>query len=69
MKMFIIFWLCIQNPYTPLDQTCAAQVLYDQAYNTKEECRAASVQLANSLMTQRNVYVTTFCTSKYTPEI
>tara|TARA_R100001440_G_scaffold15274_1_gene25848 strand:+ start:801 stop:1010 length:210 start_codon:yes stop_codon:yes gene_type:complete len=69
MKMFIIFWLCIQNPYTTLEETCVDQIMYDRAYDTREECREASARLANSFMEQPNVYVTTFCTTKHTSEI
>ena len=68
MKMFIIFWLCIQNPYTSLDTTCTQQIIYDQSYNTKAECRAASVSLAQSFMQIPDVYVTTFCTTKAVPK-
>ncbi len=65
MKMFLIFWLCVQNPTISLDQTCVQNVIYDVSYNTKEECRQASVELANELMEIPHTYITTFCTSKF----
>jgi len=69
MKMFLIFWLCVQNPTLPLDQTCASKIIYDKSYDTQEECRRASVKLAQTFMDKPNVYITTFCTTKITPEI
>ena len=63
--MFLIFWLCVQNPTISLDQTCVQNVIYDVSYNTKEECRQASVELANELMEIPHTYITTFCTSKF----
>lgn len=67
--MFIIFWLCVQNPTLALDKTCVQEVIYDKSYDTVEECRLASQQLATILTDKPNVYVTTFCTSKITPQI
>ena len=64
MKLFLIFWLCIQDPTTSLDQTCASSIMYDTSYNTKEECREASMRLAQEYMHIPNAYITTFCTSK-----
>ncbi len=64
MKMFLIFWLCVQNPTLPLDQTCASSIVYDTSYNTREECRQASVKLARKYMELPNIYITTFCTTK-----
>jgi hypothetical protein len=69
MKMFLIFWLCIQNPTLPLDKTCVQEVVYDKSYDTVEECRLASQQLATYLTDRPNVYVTTFCTTKISPNI
>lgn len=64
MKMFLIFWLCVQNPTTSLEETCARKIMYETSYNTKEECRKASKILAQEYMDIPNVYITTFCTSK-----
>ena len=68
MKMFIIFWLCIQNPYTSLDTTCTQQIIYNQSYNTKAECRAASESLAQSFMQEPNVLCNYICTTKAVPK-
>ncbi len=64
MKMFLIFWLCVQNPTIPLEQTCIQNIMYDVTYNTKQECREASAILAKEFMQLPNTYITTFCTTK-----
>jgi hypothetical protein len=64
MKMFLIFWLCVQNPTIPLEQTCIQNIVYDVTYNTKQECREASVKLAKEFTQLPNTYITTFCTTK-----
>jgi len=67
--MFIIIWLCIQDPSIPLDKTCITDILYKQSYDTREECREASVEIANKYMKYPNLYITTFCTTKEFSEI
>lgn len=64
MKIFLIFWLCVQNPITSLEQTCVQNIVYDVSYNTKEECREASIKLATELTQIPDTYITTFCTTK-----
>lgn len=66
MKMFIIFWLCVQDPLVSLENTCVQNIIYDTTYDTKEECRQASVVLAKQFMDIPHTYITTFCTSKFT---
>ena len=67
--MFIILWLCIQDPSVSLDKTCITNILYDKSYDTVEECREASVELASKYMEFPNLYLTTFCTTKEMPQI
>jgi len=67
--MFIILWLCIQDPSVSLDKTCITNILYDKSYDTVEECREASVELASKYMEFPDLYLTTFCTTKEMPQI
>ena len=67
--MFIILWLCIQDPSVSLDKTCITNILYDKSYDTVEECREASVELASKYMEFPDLYLTTFCTNKEMPQI
>ena len=64
MKMFLIFWLCVQNPTIPLEQTCIQNIVYDVTYNTKHESREAAIKLANEFTQLPHTYITTFCTTK-----
>ncbi len=67
--MFIILWLCIQDPSVSLDKTCITNILYDKSYDTVQECREASIELANKYMEFPDLYLTTFCTTKEMPQI
>tara|TARA_S200002703_G_scaffold67990_1_gene59127 strand:+ start:46 stop:252 length:207 start_codon:yes stop_codon:yes gene_type:complete len=63
MKVFLIFWLCIQSPGISLEDTCVTKVQH-QGYENLEQCKQSAVKLAEYVMVTPDVYLTTFCTTK-----
>ena len=62
MKYVMIIWLCINDPFIPLENTCIEDIP-PQRFDTLEECRVAATQ-AYERITEPTVYLTTFCSKK-----
>ncbi len=58
----MIIWLCINDPFIPLENTCIEDIP-PQRFDTLEECRVAATQ-AYERITEPTVYLTTFCSKK-----
>jgi len=62
MKYVMIVWLCINDPYIKLENTCVEEIL-PQAYETLDQCRIAATQTYETIK-EPGVYLTTFCSKK-----
>ena len=58
----MIIWLCINDPFIPLENTCIEDIP-PQRFDTLEECRVAATQ-AYERITEPTIYLTTFCSKK-----
>jgi len=64
MKVFLILWICVQDPSISLINSCFQQPT-NQSYNTVDLCLKDLKRIANDLYEIPDVYVSGFCTSKY----
>ena len=64
MKVFLILWICIQDPSLALYNSCLQQPV-DRFYPSVSTCLEDLKVIAKDLQTVPDVYVTGFCTTKY----
>jgi len=62
MKYIMIVWMCINNPYFPIEDTCVEQSLIT-TFDTLTECRMAAEFIYNEVK-EPSVYMTSFCAQK-----
>jgi len=67
MKYVMMIWLCINDPFVPLESTCVEDIP-PQTFNTIEECRLAATQ-AYERIKEPGIYLTTFCSKKLLTDI
>lgn len=58
----MMIWLCINDPFIPLQNTCIEDIP-PQRFDSLEECRLAATQ-AYETITEPTIYLTTFCSKK-----
>lgn len=58
----MIIWLCINDPYIKLKNTCIEDIP-PQRFDSLEECRLAATQ-AYERIKEPKIYLTTFCSKK-----
>ena len=64
MKVFLILWICIQDPSISLQSSCLQQPM-PSTYDTVSLCLEDLKRIADDLYEMPDVYVSGFCTSKY----
>ena len=62
MKYFMMLWLCVNDPFTSLEDTCI-QEIKPTPFDTLQECAIAAGQ-TYELMKADRLYLTTFCSKK-----
>lgn len=62
MKYVMMIWLCINDPYIPLKNTCIEDIP-PQRFDSLEECRLAATQAYDTIK-EPGIYLTTFCSKK-----
>ena len=64
MKVFLILWICIQDPSISLQNSCLQQPMPSN-YETVSLCLEDLERIAKDLYEMPDVYVSGFCTTKY----
>ena len=62
MKFIMILFVCINDPFAPIENTCVMQPL-DMTFNSMEECRLAAQYIYKDIE-DPNIYMTSFCAEK-----
>jgi hypothetical protein len=62
MKYFMLLWLCINDPFTSLENTCVQEIM-PTVYDTLQEC-AIDAERTYNMMKADKLYLTTFCSKK-----
>ena len=62
MKYVMIMWLCINDPFVELKNTCIEQVM-PQQFETLEECKMGAEATYHKIKSEK-LYFTTFCSKK-----
>ena len=62
MKYFMLLWLCVNDPFTSLENTCIEEVM-PETFDTLQECAFVAEQTYNMMKADR-LYLTTFCSKK-----
>jgi hypothetical protein len=62
MKFIMILFLCINDPFVPIESTCVIQSL-KMTFNSMEECQLAAKIFYKNIK-DSNIYMTSFCAEK-----
>ena len=62
MKFIMILFVCINNPFAPIESTCVMQPL-KMTFDSLEECRVAAEFIYQDIK-QHDVYMSSFCAQK-----
>ena len=63
MKVYLILIACVQSLYSPLEEVCIAEPLY-QPFDTVPQCVAYVDNFKYTLREEKDLYITGFCTTK-----
>ena len=63
MKVYLILIACVQSLYSPLEEVCIAEPLY-QAFDTVPQCVAYVDNFKYSFNEEKDLFITGFCTTK-----
>jgi len=62
MKFIMVLFLCINDPFAPIESTCIMQPL-KMVFDSMEECRLAAKNIYKDIK-DSNIYMTSFCAEK-----
>jgi len=62
MKFIMILFLCINDPFAPIESTCIMQPL-NMVFDSMEECLLDAKNIYKDIK-DSNIYMTSFCAEK-----
>jgi len=62
MKFIMILFVCINDPFAPIESTCVMQPL-KMVFDSIEECRLGAQRIYKDIK-DSNIYMTSFCAEK-----
>lgn len=67
MKVFLVLWVCVQSYTGDIEQACIQDVMPD-TFDTIPQCLTTLKGIGEKMSELPNVYITGFCSSKYSNE-
>ena len=62
MKFIMILFVCINDPFAPIESTCVMQPL-KMTFDSMEECQLGAQHIYKDIK-DTNIYMTSFCAQK-----
>ena len=62
MKFILILFVCINDPYLPIENTCILQPIKD-TFDSMNECRLSAEYIYRDIV-EPGIYMTSFCAQK-----
>jgi hypothetical protein len=62
MKFIMILFVCINDPFAPIESTCVMQPL-KMTFDSMKECQLAAKNIYKDIKGS-NIYMTSFCAEK-----